>query len=41
LAEFERNLIGERAKVGLENTRRRNKLLGGPKGSKKETIEKY
>lgn len=41
VAEFERNLISERAKVGLENARRRNKLLGRPKGSKKETIEKY
>ena len=41
VAEFERNLISERTKVGLENARRRNKLLGRPKGSKKETIEKY
>ena len=41
VAEFERNLISERTKVWLENARRRNKLLGRPKGSKKETIEKY
>ncbi len=41
VAEFERNLISERTKVGLENARRRNKSLGRPKGSKKETIEKY
>nr|WP_298922979.1 recombinase family protein [uncultured Allomuricauda sp.] len=41
VAEFERNLISERTKVGLENARRRNKLLGRPKGSKRETIEKY
>ena len=41
VAEFERNLISERTKVGLENARRRNKLLGRPRGSKKETIEKY
>lgn len=41
VAEFERNLISERTKVGLDNARRRNKLLGRPSGSKKETIEKY
>lgn len=41
VAEFERNLISERTKVGLNNARRRNKLLGRPKGPKKETVEKY
>lgn len=41
VAEFERNLISERTKVGLENARRRNKLLGRPSGSKKETLDKY
>jgi DNA invertase Pin-like site-specific DNA recombinase len=41
VAEFERNLISERTKVGLANARKRNKLLGRPTGSKKETIEKY
>lgn len=41
VAEFERNLISERTKVGLANARQRNKLLGRPSGSKKETIEKY
>lgn len=41
VAEFERNLISERTKVGLENARKRNKLLGRPKGAKVETIEKY
>lgn len=41
VAEFERNLISERTKVGLANARRRNKLLGRPRGSKKETVEKY
>jgi DNA invertase Pin-like site-specific DNA recombinase len=41
VAEFERNLISERTKVGLDNARRRNKLLGRPKGPKEETIEKY
>jgi DNA invertase Pin-like site-specific DNA recombinase len=41
LAEFERNLISERTKVGLESARRRNKLLGRPKGIKKETLKKY
>ncbi|MCM4174281.1 recombinase family protein [Arenibacter sp. TNZ] len=28
VAEFERNLISERTKVGLNNARKRNKLLG-------------
>lgn len=41
VAEFERNLISERTKVGLANARKRKKLLGRPRGSKKETIEKY
>jgi DNA invertase Pin-like site-specific DNA recombinase len=41
VAEFERNLISERTKVGLNNARRRNKLLGRPKGPKLETKEKY
>lgn len=41
VAEFERNLISERTKVGLDNSRRRNKLLGRPKGPKEETKEKY
>ncbi|WKX76929.1 recombinase family protein [Zobellia laminariae] len=41
VAEFERNLISERTKVGLANAIKRNKLLGRPTGSKKETIEKY
>lgn len=41
IAEFERNLISERTKSGLEGARRRNKLLGRPKGSTKETLEKY
>ncbi|HLV62420.1 recombinase family protein [Galbibacter sp.] len=41
VAEFERNLISERTKVGLKNARKRKKLLGRPKGFKKETVEKY
>lgn len=41
VAEFERNLISERTKVGLESARRRKKHLGRPKGIKKETLEKY
>jgi len=41
VAEFERNLISERTKVGLNNARKRKKLLGRPKGPKQETIEKY
>lgn len=41
VAEFERNLISERTKVGLNNARKRKKLLGRPKGFKKVTIEKY
>lgn len=41
IAEFERNLISERTKSGLEGARRRNKLLGRPRGFKKETLDKY
>lgn len=41
VAEFERNLISERTKIGLEGARRRNKHLGRPKGVAKETLEKY
>jgi len=41
VAEFERSLIGERTRLGLTNARKRKKLLGRPKGAKKETIEKY
>lgn len=41
VAEFERNLISERTKFGLDNARKRKKLLGRPKGAKKDTIEKY
>lgn len=41
VAEFERNLISERTKFGLNNARIRKKLLGRPKGFKKETLDKY
>jgi len=41
VAEFERKLISERTKFGLENARKRKKHLGRPVGPKKETIEKY
>lgn len=41
VAEFERNLISERTKSGLENARKRKKLLGRPKGASKKNIEKY
>ncbi|SMO54239.1 Site-specific DNA recombinase [Chryseobacterium rhizoplanae] len=41
VAEFERNLISERTKSGLEGARKRKKLLGRPKGSSKKSIEKY
>lgn len=41
VAEFERNLISERTKYGLEGARRRKKLLGRPKGSSQKSIEKY
>lgn len=41
VAEFERNLISERTKSGLEGARKRKKLLGRPKGASKESLEKY
>lgn len=41
VAEFERNLISERTKAGLDGARRRNKFLGRPKGATKESLEKY
>ncbi|MFH6966614.1 recombinase family protein [Flavobacterium sp. FlaQc-28] len=41
VAEFERNLISERTKIGLEAARRRNKSLGRPKGIKPSTKIKY
>ena len=41
VAEFERNLIRERTKAGIEGARKRMKHLGRPKGSKRESIEKY
>lgn len=41
VAEFERNLISERTKSGLEGARRRKKLLGRPKGAGKLSLEKY
>jgi DNA invertase Pin-like site-specific DNA recombinase len=41
VAEFERNLISERTRIGLTSARKRKKLLGRPKGAKKETVEKY
>lgn len=41
VAEFERNLIRERTKVGIEGARRRKKLLGRPLGPSQETLEKY
>lgn len=41
VAEFERNLISERTRAGLEGARRRNKHLGRPKGIAKETLDKY
>lgn len=40
VAEFERNLISEKTKIGLEGARRRNKHLGRPKGISKEALEK-
>lgn len=36
VAEFERNLISERTKAGIEGARRRKKLIGRPKGIKKK-----
>lgn len=41
VAEFERNLISERTKSGLEGARRRKKMLGRPKGATQESKEKY
>lgn len=41
VAEFERNLISERTKFGLEGAIRRNKMLGRPKGPKQDSVEKY
>lgn len=40
-AEFERNLISERTKIGLDSARRRNQTLGRPKGIKAKTKDKY
>ncbi|MCT3806519.1 recombinase family protein [Elizabethkingia anophelis] len=41
VAEFERNLISERTKTGLEGARKRKKLLGRPVGASKESLDKY
>lgn len=41
VAEFERNLISERTKSGLNSARIRNKNLGRPKGAKKDSLDKY
>lgn len=41
VAEFERNLIAERTKAGLEGARKRNKHLGRPAGVSQEILEKY
>ncbi|MDV3748949.1 DNA-invertase [Elizabethkingia anophelis] len=41
VAEFERNLVSERTKVGLEGARKRKKLLGRPTGASKKSLEKY
>lgn len=41
VAEFERSLISEKTKFGLEGARKRKKLLGRPKGASKESLEKY
>lgn len=41
VAEFERNLISERTKAGLEGARKRKKLLGRPKGASQISIKKY
>ncbi|MDE5420995.1 recombinase family protein [Ancylomarina sp. DW003] len=41
VAEFERNLISERTKIGLVNARKRKKLLGRPKGPTRDSLEKY
>ncbi|CEN42286.1 recombinase family protein [Capnocytophaga cynodegmi] len=41
VSEFERNLIQERTRIGIEGARRRNKHLGRPRGFQAETLEKY
>lgn len=41
VSEFERNLIQERTRIGIEGARRRNKHLGRPRGFQTETLEKY
>ena len=41
VAEFERNLIAERTKAGLEGARKRKKKLGRPLGVSQELLEKY
>lgn len=41
VAEFERNLISERTKTGLDGARKRKKLLGRPKGASEKCKEKY
>ncbi len=41
VAEFERNLISERTRVGLRGARKRKKLLGRPTGATQKSIEKY
>lgn len=41
VAEFERNLISERTKFGLEGARKRKKLLGRPRGASPNSLEKY
>ncbi len=41
VAEFERNLIKERTRAGIEGARRRNKHLGRPQGIQPQTLEKY
>ena len=40
VAEFERNLINERTKAGIEGARRRKKLIERPKGIKKRNFGK-
>lgn len=41
VAEFERNLIAERTKAGLDGARKRNKHLGRPTGVSQELLERY
>ena len=41
VAEFERALIRERTKAGLESARKRKIKFGRPNGSKGETLEKF